>query len=499
MDVSTSAGRKRLATGLAAAGVAIAAGVTLTFLADGSARATTETVTLAAPGTVQAPRQVALAFSGPGQIVELDVRPGQRVMAGQALARLDPTSAQAAVQTARANLASARAQLTQLRQGLSPADRSQLRTSLVQATQALESARRATADARAATVQDATQLRTALAQADAQLVTDDKTFRHDQASLATHQQTLSSDQSALAAISARVESDKAQLAADQRQLLDAQKTQTNDEASGLSPGTLAADADAVLDDQAAVGNDQSRLADDQSGAADTRSAVAADQSRIQPNQQALAADRDRLVADRNAITVARNAEHAGAVSERQSIDTARSQEVSAGIGVAVTRATNAARLQPPRVGAIASARAAVDVAAAALDTAEQGVRATRLLAPFAATVASVNGVVGQLVPVQGTSGLITLVDLEHLAITAGCTASQAALLSSGQPATITVPSLTGQAINGRVLAVDPLPNPTGGTYSATIALADPVPSLRPGMPVQVAIRATTTLATTSRR
>jgi multidrug resistance efflux pump len=488
--VSTSAGRKRVATRLLAAIVAINAGVGLAFLADGSARATTETVTLAAEGTIQAPRQAALAFSSAGQIVELDVRPGQRVTVGQLLARLDPTAALAAVQTATANLASARAQMIELRQGLSQAERSQLPISLAQATQILESARQSTADANAAAAQDAARLRITISQANAQLVADVRTLHEDQASLTTHQQTLSSDQSELDAITTRVGYDKAQLAADQRLLLDAQKTQTNDQAAALGPGTLAADADAILDDQAAVSRDQSRLAEDQSGAADARNAVATDQSRIQTDEQALAAGRDRLVADRNAITVAGNAEHAGAVSGRQAIDAAQSQEASARLGVAATRATNAARLQPPRIGAIASARAAVDVAAAALATADQGLRATRLLAPFSGTVASVNGVVGQLVPVQGTGGLIMLVDLDHLTVTAGFTPAQVALLSSGQPATIIVPSLTGQALRGRVLAVDPLPIPTGGTYSATIALADPVPSLRPGMSAQVAIRAT---------
>ena len=470
----------------------------LALLAGGSADATTATVTLTAQGTVEAPRQVALAFSGPGLLVRLDVHPGQRVVAGQLLARLDPTATLAAVQTARANLASARAQLTQLRQGLSPAERSQLRATLAQSIQALSSARRSMVDTGAAAAEDSTQLQTALAQADAQLAADGTTLNRDQTSLAAHRQTLSGDQSVLDTASAQVAADHAQLAADQRQLLQAQKRQTDDQASAVGPATLAADADTILDDQAAIGTDQSKLADDQSSATDARSAVATDQSRTQSDQQALTSDRDRLFADRNAIAVALDARRAGAVSERQSIDAALSQVASTRIAVAATRWANAAHLQPPPIGTVASARAAVDVAAAALTTAEQGLRATRLLAPFAGTVATVNAVAGQLVPAPGPGGLITLVDLDHLTVTAGFSGAQAALLSSGQPASVTVPALAGKSLAGRVLSVDPLPDPHSGTYTATIALADPARSLRPGLQAQVAVRATTVLPASRR-
>jgi multidrug resistance efflux pump len=483
---------------LAAAGLAIAAAVPLALLAGGSAGATSATVTLTAQGTVEAPRQVALAFSEPGQLVRLDVHPGQRVVAGQLLARLDPTATLAAVQTARANLASARAQLTQLRQGLSPAERSQLRATLAQSVQALSSARRSMVDTGAAAAEDSTRLQTALAQADSQLAADGTTLTRDRTSRATNRQTLSSDQSAFDTATAKVAADQAQLAADQRQLLQAQRRQTDDQASAVGPATLAADADTILDDQAAIGTDQSKLADDQSSATDARSAVATDQSRTQSDQQALTSDRDRLVADRNAIAVALNAQRAGAVSERQSIDAARSQVASTRMTVAATSAANAAHLQPPRIGEIASARAAVDVAAAALTTAEQGLGATRLRAPFAGTIATVNAVAGQLVPAPGPGGLMTLVDLEHLTVTAGFSGAQAALLSSGQQAIVTVPALAGKALTGRVLSVDPLPDPHSGTYSATIALADPAPALRPGLQVQVAVQATTALPTSGR-
>jgi multidrug resistance efflux pump len=496
--VSTSAGRKRAVARLAAVGLAIGAGVPLALLAGGSADATTATVTLTAQGTIEAPRQVTLAFSGPGQLVSLDARPGQRVVAGQLLARLDPTATLAAVQTARANLASARAQLTQLRQGLSPAERSQLRASLAQSVQALSSARRSLVDTGAAAAEDSTRLQTALAQADAQLAADGTTLNRDQTSLASHRQTLSGDQSALDTASAKVAADRAQLAADQRQLLQAQKRQTDDQATAVGPGTLAAAADTILDDQAAIGADQSKLADDQSSLTDARSAVATDQSQIQTDQQALTSDRDRLVVDRNAIAVARNAQRAGAVSERESIDAARSQVASARTTVASTRAANAAHIEPPRIGEIASARAAVDVASAALTTAEQGLSTTRLRAPFAGTIASVNAVVGQLVPTQGPGGLMTLVDLDHLTVTAGFSGAQAALLSSGQSAIVTVPALSGKALIGRVVSVDSLPDPHSGTYAATIALAEPAPTLRPGLQAQVAVRATTILPATGR-
>ena len=72
-----------------------------------------ETVTLT--GQVQAQEEVSLSFRVGGRMIERPVNVGDRVEAGQVIARLDPESARNALQTARANLTAAMGQLTRVR------------------------------------------------------------------------------------------------------------------------------------------------------------------------------------------------------------------------------------------------------------------------------------------------------------------------------------------------------------------------------------------------
>jgi len=72
-----------------------------------------ETVTLT--GNIQAQDDVALAFRVGGQLIERTVNVGDRVRAGQVIARLDAVNERHAVDAARANLAGARARLVEAR------------------------------------------------------------------------------------------------------------------------------------------------------------------------------------------------------------------------------------------------------------------------------------------------------------------------------------------------------------------------------------------------
>jgi multidrug efflux pump subunit AcrA (membrane-fusion protein) len=162
------------------------------------------------------------------------------------------------------------------------------------------------------------------------------------------------------------------------------------------------------------------------------------------------------------------------------------------------------------VGTLAAAHAAVRVAEAAVATAEQTLRATRLVAPFAGTIAAVDGVAGELVPGQAGASLVTVVDLRNLTVTASFDAAQTALLAAGETATVTAPSLAGQAAPARLLTVSPLPDPpstsgtdrgagtdttpavpttasTPATYAATFSVGAIPAGMRPGMQVEVAV------------
>jgi RND family efflux transporter MFP subunit len=77
-------------------------------------------VTVLASGSVEPRSRVEMAFEVPGQVAEVPVKVGDRVKAGDVLARLDSERLALQVQQARASLESARAQLAQLRAGARP-------------------------------------------------------------------------------------------------------------------------------------------------------------------------------------------------------------------------------------------------------------------------------------------------------------------------------------------------------------------------------------------
>ena len=81
---------------------------------------------IAATGTVSATTTAALSFSSAGKVTELTVEKGQQVLAGDVLAKIDPTAATNALSQAKAGEATARARLQTLIDGLSPDERKQL-------------------------------------------------------------------------------------------------------------------------------------------------------------------------------------------------------------------------------------------------------------------------------------------------------------------------------------------------------------------------------------
>ena len=71
--------------------------------------------TVALTGRIKSDDEVALAFRISGRMIESDVKLGDRVQAGQVVARLEPQNELNALRTAQANLAAAQGQLTQAR------------------------------------------------------------------------------------------------------------------------------------------------------------------------------------------------------------------------------------------------------------------------------------------------------------------------------------------------------------------------------------------------
>ena len=82
----------------------------------GRSRAGADAGQLAASGTVEA-TEAQLGFQASGQVTEIAVREGDRVRAGQVLARLDPAEARARRAQAEAQVAAARAAVAELERG----------------------------------------------------------------------------------------------------------------------------------------------------------------------------------------------------------------------------------------------------------------------------------------------------------------------------------------------------------------------------------------------
>ncbi|TGN81271.1 HlyD family efflux transporter periplasmic adaptor subunit [Streptomyces bauhiniae] len=98
--------------------------------------------------------------------------------------------------------------------------------------------------------------------------------------------------------------------------------------------------------------------------------------------------------------------------------------------------------------------------------AQRAVEGTKIVAPFAGTVTTVDAEAGQTVS-QGAA-VLTLTDLSQLRVSADFTEADIAELKDGQKASVTLDS-SGTTVQGRVTSVSPVPVTTdssGGTGQA---------------------------------
>ena len=98
------------------------------------------TATISAAGTVVAQSQVALMFQASGQVKEIDAKVGDKVKAGQVLAKLDATDLEMAVTKAQIALDTSKVQLQKTKEGPKPADVESAKASLASAQAAYQAA-----------------------------------------------------------------------------------------------------------------------------------------------------------------------------------------------------------------------------------------------------------------------------------------------------------------------------------------------------------------------
>src|SRR2546428_681108 len=405
--------------------------------ADGELRTATVTraplkQTIVAPGAMTTAGDVRLAFKVPGKLAQVSVTVGQRVAAGQPLAKLDTTDLEIALAQAQAAVQSAQARYDQVAAGASPEDVNLARQAVDNATRTLEETRR-TEDNDVPTAQQS------LSRISNGYAASKTTFT----SLA---QSVGND---VGAFQSTVAAAKQQTGPLNTEIQNSAR-QTND--------VLAA-RNAVLQADASIAT-----------------AVSASTGQLAAALDDYAAARDGLVA---AILKFDSALAAGADTSGLRSDYPLA---AAGYGAAASKLPGAlGAAADPRQHLPAATQAVAQQAQANLDSAT-------LRSPSAAVVAQVNNRVGEQLAPAGSFIVLQNVSAFVLHVTVG--ESAIAMLEVGQPATITIDAL-GKAtvMNGRVTAIDPGATVQLGVpvYGADVTLDAPDARVRSGMSGSAAV------------
>jgi HlyD family secretion protein len=98
-------------------------------------------------------------------------------------------------------------------------------------------------------------------------------------------------------------------------------------------------------------------------------------------------------------------------------------------------------------------------------------RGTEIVAPTAGTILSVAGTVGTVVNGPGSSGFVTIGDLNEYQVQANFSESDVAKLKIGQPATVTLAAGNGGPYQGTVSGIAPSATTTGNLVQFGVDIA----------------------------
>jgi HlyD family secretion protein len=382
-------------------------------------------------GELAAVQQQALSFhrmDGTAALLTLAVEAGNTVEAGQALAAIDPTSYQQALDQAKSALLEAQETLADLQEPATASDIAQADLAVAQARLDLEKAQAELADRQEAP--DLSDLRAAAQDAE------------DDLALARLQQTLTEHDSAVAS-----ERDL-QYAADYHQRLVGQ-----------------------LQDLAAQGKANVEQTEQLAGEQETLAEVQAELAQVQAQRRlALQAAAAEVAAAEAALADAQKA-----LAEAQTGDTLDLAQANLAVQQAnvALQAAEAARAELDEgVDAVdlAAAQADVDKQQLAVSEAEADLAAATLAAPFEGTVLQVSAEPGDRI--TANSQILTIANLDSLQVLASVDETTIRQVSAGQPASITFDAFPGQSFRGEVLTVPLQGTLQGGimVYEAPISL-----------------------------
>jgi HlyD family secretion protein len=446
-----------------------------------------------AKGIVVPARSAELRFASEGIVAEVLVQPGDRVMQGAPLARLDTRALELAVERASAARERAQAIHDQLASG---ATEGEIAAAHAQVAQAKAQLRQARSDV---TAQDITAAQATLEEARANLarLLAGPAAADLQAAQAALDQANSALQSQRDSLSAAKTNAQLQLEQRANDLIIAQSTYAtarqrwhdaqgdSRQPSPIYDAYVQAEAELHSADaavkQAQVDYDAARQAEVTgiaTGEAQVRSAQAAlDKLRADPTSDQIAAAKAQLANAESELVKLRGEQRAGSID-------------AAAAGVANAQAELDELIATPRPIDLASALAQVRQDDVAVKQAELALEQATLTAPFAGTVVSVNIVAGE--PPSASTPAFVLADISSWLITTTDLAERnAARVQVGDAATITFDALPGVSLPGAVAGMALIGENKQGemTYTVTIVPKQRDARLRWNMTASVAIDA----------
>lgn len=317
---------------------------------------------------------------------------------------------------------------------------------------------------------------------------------------------------------------QAALAAAQDQLTAAQDNLSLAQSGGETPPQQAQDAqslasaqDQVNQAQATLTSDQQKLASDQAACASpstTTTTVAGSDGRPSAGGSSPSAS-----SSSSSACAAVTSDTQAVKQDQNSLTQAQDSLTSTQLSIEARRYVSPAT--------VLQGEAAVTQAQSTVTQDAKSLAETTLTAPFSGTITSINGMVGQTVGGGGSSSsagsgsgsgtgggsgsgagagssssssstasssssssaFMTIASLSNLQVVAGFPEASAVKIKVGQPATATLSALSATTIAGRVTAISPTPTVVSNvvTYSVTIGLTDPPPTVQDGMSTTVAV------------
>jgi HlyD family secretion protein len=468
----------------------------------------TLTAIVSANGQIEPDQTVHLSLGASGRIVEVLVVVGDRVEAGQPLARADQRELRLRAAQAEATLAQAQANADQLRQGATELEIVAAQAQLAQAQgQLLQVQGGVTAADITAAQAQLQQAQAALARLTGGPDQDDlevaqAKVRDAELSLATQRDQLSQaktsahgqlDQAANALTQAQSRYSTAKQNWEYVQETGAdpivRRVSDPNRPGQTKPNTLNDSQrqqyyDAFVQAEASLHTAEENVAQAQVAYDNALRSEAVGVERAEGQLAIAQAQRDQVIAGADADQVA--AARAQVAAARANLDKLGGDQRAGGLQAAQAAVVQAqAHLDQlrdgPRSVELDAAQAQVDSARAQLELAKLALEEATLLAPFGGEIAEVNLKVGELP--NPALPAITLTNLERLHVNVTVDEVDISRIRVSQPVTLTLDALPGAALSGSIQSVAPLAVTQSAvtSYQVRIGIERSDPRVRPGM------------------